>query len=372
MKLTAQIKLNPDTKQKKLLLDTLIEANTACNFISEHCFKNKTFGKFKIQSAIYHSLKKSFNLSAQMVVRCIGKVSYAYAKDKDVQRKFKKFGSIAYDSRILTFKTIRREVSIWTVDGRQTIPYSIGEHQNRMLQFQQGESDLAYIKGKFYLLATCDIPDEETEIFDEVIGVDFGIENIATTSDGKKYSGKQTEEIRQWYSNRRAKLQSVGTKSAKRRLKKLSGKESKFKKNENHKISKQVVRVAKDTNRAIAIENLNGIRTRTTVRKKQRAKHSSWAFNQLRNFIAYKSQLNGVSVLLVNPKYTSQRCNFCGHIEKTNRKSQSEFVCKRCGHSDNADLNGAKNIQLLGLSQKTYGSEFCFNKVQLQAPIPLG
>lgn len=372
MKITAQLKLNPNAKQHKLLLDTLIKANSVCNVISQYCFKNKVFGKFNIQYDIYHSIKSEYNLSAQIIVRCISKVAYAYLKDKNIKRKFKTFGSIAYDSRILSFKTIRKEISIWTVEGRQTISYSIGEHQKRMLQFQQGESKLAYVNGTFYLLTICDIPDEERGTFNEVIGVDFGIENIATTSDGENYTGSKIEAVRQWYSNRRAKLQSVGTKSAKRRLKKLSGKESKFKKNENHIISKQIVKVAKDTNRAIALENLTHIRTRTTVRKKQRAKHSSWAFNQLRLFITYKSQLNGVPVLLVNPKYTSQRCNGCGHIERANRKSQSDFVCNNCGHSDNADLNGAKNIQLLGLSQKAYGSEFCFNKTQLQTRIHLG
>ena len=368
MKLTAQIKLCPTKEQEKHLLATLKEANSACQAISDFAFEKKVFSKYELQKQLYYQIKSSFNLSSKMIVRCLGKTSDAYKKDKETKRTFKKLGGIAYDSRILSYKTIKQFVSIWTVSGRLKIDYQCGEHQKRMLQYQHGESDLVYVKGKFYLLATCEIPDENTNDFEDVLGVDFGIVNLATTSDGKNFSGEQTEKVRQWYANRRAKLQSVGTKSAKRRLKKMSGKERKFKSNGNHIISKELVKVAKNTSRAIAIENLSGIRKTAKVRHKNRAKHSSWAFNQLRNFIAYKSQLNGVSVLLVNPKYTSQRCFCCGHIEKANRKSQSEFVCKNCGHSDSADLNGAKNIQLLGRSQSAYGSDFSFEKLVTSPP----
>lgn len=357
MKLTAQLKLLPTKEQEKFLLDTLKEANACCQHISDFAFEKKIFNKYELQKHLYYGLK-SFNLSAQMIIRCISKVSDAYKKDKDVKREFRQYGAIAYDSRILTYRTVKEFVSIWAVNGRQKINYKAGEKQKKMLQFQCGESDLIFRKGKFYLLATCDIPDERVSQFNDVLGVDFGIVNIATTSDDKKYSGEKIEEVRKWYADRRCKLQSVGTKSAKRRLKKLSGKERKFKSDTNHKISKELVKVSKDTNRAIAIEDLSGIRARTKVRKKERARQSSWAFNQLRMFITYKAQMNGVSVLLVNPKYTSQRCSCCGHTEKANRKSQSEFVCKSCGHCANADFNGALNIKLLGRSQSAYGSNY--------------
>jgi IS605 OrfB family transposase len=116
-----------------------------------------------------------------------------------------------------------------------------------------------------------------------------------------------------------------------------------------HCISKYLVAKAKDTNCAIALEDLSGINSRTTVRKKQRSERLSWAFYQLRSFITYKAVLAGVPVILVDPRYTSQRCNACGHTEKANRKKQAEFVCKSCGHTDHADCNGAKNIRDKGL-----------------------
>ena len=52
----------------------------------------------------------------------------------------------------------------------------------------------------------------------------------------------------------------------------------------------------------------------------------------------------------VDPKYTSQRCSVksCGHKAKENRENQAKFLCKKCGHEENADINAAKNILAAG------------------------
>jgi len=68
---------------------------------------------------------------------------------------------------------------------------------------------------------------------------------------------------------------------------------------------------------------------------------NSWAFFQLRAFIAYKAAMASVRVVLVNPAYTSQTCSHCGHCEKANPKSQSKFLCVQCGYACHADLNAA-------------------------------
>jgi IS605 OrfB family transposase len=64
----------------------------------------------------------------------------------------------------------------------------------------------------------------------------------------------------------------------------------------------------------LPLEDLRGIRARVRVRGAgQRARHSNWAFGQLRQFIAYKAQRAGVQVVAVDPRHTSQRCSACGH-----------------------------------------------------------
>ncbi len=350
MKLTAQILLNPTKEQADLLFSTMKTANAACGFVSDMAWESRHFNKFGLRKLAYYTVRERFGLSAQLAIQQIFKVANAYKLDKETKRTFRPLGSIAYDSRILSYKTKNKTVSIWTMEGRQTIPYLVGQHHAAILAYQQGESDLVYKKGRFYLLATCEVPEEDSEPFVDVLGVDLGIVNIATDSDGDTFSGSRVEQVRQWYSGRKQVLQSVGTKSAKRRLKQLSGREAKFRSDTNHRISKKLVSKAKDTNRAIVLEDLSGIRKRTTVKKAQRAKHHSWSFHQLRSFVHYKAQRNGVQVMLVNPAYTSRTCSVCSHCEKANRKSQSEFLCKSCGHNVNADLNAAFNIRRLGLS----------------------
>jgi IS605 OrfB family transposase len=200
------------------------------------------------------------------------------------------------------------------------------------------------VDSKFYLLATVETPERPTDETKEFIGVDMGIVNLATDSTGESFSGSGVEAVRQKYFNLRQALQSKETRSAKRHLKKIRRGESWFRRDVNHCISKKLVEKAKRTNSSIAIEDLKGIRERTRVRKSQRAQHSGWSFYQLRSFISYKAALNGVKVILIDPRNTSRECSVCGYTDKKNRKSQSEFHCASCDHAESADFNAAKVI----------------------------
>jgi IS605 OrfB family transposase len=314
------------------------------------------FSQYPIQKIVYHAIKVKFKLSAQAVIRAISKVADAYKLDKKVKRVFRKHGVMTYDARILSYNFKKKIASIWTIEGRMKIPFVCGEHQAKLLSYQRGESDLVVAKSGFYLLATCDIEDPPEKDVDGFIGIDLGIVNIATDSTGEYFSGEVIEKNRQRLQRLRGKLQSKGTKGCKRKLKRLSGKQKRFQKHTNHCIAKRIIEKAKDTGRAIAIENLKGIRRTATVRKSQRARHSNWAFYQLKLFIAYKAKLAGIPVMEVNPRNTSKSCSKCGHCEKSNRTSQSEFVCKSCGHSINADLNAAINIaSRAAVSQPIFG-----------------
>lgn len=348
MKLTAKVKLQPTEEQAALLLETLETANAACNQISEVAWENKVFSQFKIHRLVYYDIRERFSLSAQVTVRCISKVADAYKLDRKVKRTFKPRGAIAYDDRVLKWYANRQEVSIWTVGGRQKVAFAAGQPQLELLQHQRGESDLAYIRGEWYLFGTCETEDPEELDPESVLGVDFGIKNIATTSDGEKFVGNQLNNIRRRRRKQRKKIQKVGTKSARRKLKRLSGKEHRHATHVNHVISKQIVEQAQDTNRAIALEELQGVRERVTVRKSQRDDLHSWSFHQLGQFITYKAKRAGVPVIFVDPRYTSQACNKCGSIDKRNRKAQDSFLCIECGHAAHADINAALNISVRG------------------------
>jgi IS605 OrfB family transposase len=190
-----------------------------------------------------------------------------------------------------------------------------------------------------------------------VLGLDLGIVTLATDSDGEAHSGEQVERKREWYARRRAALQAVGTKSAKRRLRQLSGRQRRFQRDTNHRISKRLVAKAERTKRAIALEELTHIRQRARARgPEQRARHSNWAFAQLRQFISYKARRAGVPVIAVDPRNTSRTCSACGQCKKANRRSQAEFCCVVCGHRAPADLNAAINIRNRADCQTAYGA----------------
>ena len=343
MKLTVQVKLLPTPEQADALIDTLRTSNAAANQISQIAWKHRSFGHYKVHRLAYHRVKCSSGLSSQMVIRAIAKVADAYKIDNKRMRTFKPLGAIAYDCRILRWKD--EELSIWTVAGRQRIPFVCGERTAEMLKSRQGESDLVYRGGKWFLLATVHVEEPPPGTPEEWIGVDLGVVNIATDSDGETHTSEKTEKSRRRYERIRSKLQAAGTKSAKRHLKKLARRERRMKRDANHVISKRLVSKAAETNRGICLEDLKDIRKRTTVRRTQRSRHGKWAFGELRSFVEYKARLAGIAFALVDPRYSSQTCSGCGHCEKANRRTRSEFVCKSCGYVALADENAAVNIR---------------------------
>lgn len=349
MKLIAQLQLKPTPEQAAALQDTLKTANAACDFLSALAWEHQEFGKFGLQKLGYHAVKDTFELTAQVIIRCIAKVADAYKLDEKAQRSFKPLGAIAYDDRILRYKLSKSTVSIWTVAGRVEIPFVCGEHQRKLLETRQGESDLCVVKGKWFLLATCNVEEPEPGAcaFGEaegVLGVDFGLVEIATTSEGKSYSGEKVKALRGKMREHRRRLQKKGTRSAKRRLKKCAKKQQRFIRNSNHCISKELVRDAKASHKALALEDLTGIRERARLNKEMRWPLGNWAFAQLREFCTYKAKQAGVALVVVDARNTSRTCHLCGHCDKANRKSQKHFVCLACGHQENADSNASKNI----------------------------
>lgn len=351
VKLTLQIQLLPSADQKRMLLTTMERFNAAATFAARVGFDAKVFSQPSIHARCYRELRERFGLSSQMAVRAIGKAVECFSRDKAKCPAFKPHGAMTYDQRLMSFKGVDR-VSLLTLEGRQLVPMIYGEYQKARFDRIKGQCDLISRGGKFYLLCSIDLPDKAPVEVKEFIGVDLGIEKIVATSDGQFVSGQGVESVRQKYFSIRRSLgkkmhhqnKRRTRKNARRVMKRIGSKEARFRRHQNHVISKSLVFCAKDTARGIALEDLKGIRDRTRFRKKQRAKMGGWAFFQLRSFLEYKGKLYGVPVVAVNPRNTSRTCSRCGHCEKANRASQSEFLCRQCGHSANADLNAAKNI----------------------------
>ncbi len=343
MKLSMKLKLIASPEQKQALLNTMQRFNSACNYISEVAFENKTFGQVRLHKLTYYDVRDKFGLASQMAIRAIGKVVESYKADRKTKHTFKPHGAIVYDQRILKFK-FPDKISISTIQGREEIPFLFQNYRNLDMRRVAGQADLVYHDGNFYLVVCVDVPQPPEDNTDDFLGVDLGIVNIATDSTGEHFAGNKLNSVRNRYYRIRRRLQKTGTKSAKRLLKMRKRKERKFASDTNHVISKRIVDKAKALGLGIALEDLKGIRERVTVRKPNRRQHSNWSFYDLKTKIAYKAQLAGVKVVFVDPRNTSRQCSKCGYISKKNRPNQSIFLCQACGFSRNADVNASVNI----------------------------
>src|SRR5438046_8117512 len=240
MKQTMLLKLAPTPEQAQDLLDTMHTFNAACDYIARQAFEAKVANKFELQKMTYGELRTTYHLPAQLAIRAISKTTDVYKRDKSIQPTFKPEGAIVYDERVMSFKGLTA-VSLLTLSGRVLIPFLIGSYQASRMGSIKGQADLLYRNGTFSLAVTLDVPTPTPGTSDGTLGVDLGIVNLATDSEGETFSGEAVEKTRQRHHALRQRLQKRGTKSAKRHLKQLSGKEARFRKNTNHVISKRKI-----------------------------------------------------------------------------------------------------------------------------------
>jgi putative transposase len=347
MKLTLQLKLVPTPEQHTALLETMRAFNAAASYAAHVGFADHVFSQQAIHVRCYRELRDRFGLSSQMAVRAISKAVETFRRDKRQCPVFRSDGAMTYDERLLGWKG-PAHVSLLTLQGRQVVAMLYGEYQAGYLNRLKGQVDLVYRDGTFFLYATIDVPEDTPIEPTRFLGVDLGITHIATDSDGHSYTGDAVEVVRQRCATARQTYQATGTKSAKRHLKKMAGRQARFQRWVNHGLAKRLVAYAKDTKAALVLEELTHIRSRMTVRKAQRSKQHNWSFRQLREFLVYKAKQGGVALLFVDPRNSSRTCARCGFVDKRNRRSQADFSCLRCGHAANADQNAASNLATRG------------------------
>jgi len=401
VKQVVQVRLEADAAELDVLARTLIACNETANLVSAVAHAQGVYRSRELRAITYAQARQHAGLGAQVAQACIRKVADAYttlranlrngrygkpgstrrAKVETSAIRFRSLAAQPFDDRCLSWThdspgDTGGTVSIWTVDGRlKNLRFTGDPAQLALLRtHRSGETDLVIRRRRrrggaltAYLIATLDLPDPPVHTGDHLhsaqgwIGVDLGVENIAVTSDRplarelmSTYgsdapdgaAGRGSVKDRRTRNRElRQKLQAKNTKSAKRLLRKRARTEARFAADVNHQISKRIVAEAERTGRGIAVEELTGIRERVRLRKPQRATHASWAFAQLGEFLAYKAARAGVPLVHVDPAYTSQRCTHCGYIDRRNRTSQAEFVCRDCGFTaEHADILGADNI----------------------------
>ncbi|MET7027202.1 transposase [Ligilactobacillus salivarius] len=363
---------------------TMEQYRLACNYVSEYLFNNNfPLNKNEVQKVIYNTIREKFNLKSQMTISCIRSVIARYKtvktqmarrpykyQDQNTGEWYREVRDLTWLHKPISFNRpqvdLQRnrdwsylssgQLSINTLDGRVKVdPICRGFNQYLDGTWKFGLAKLLKSSGKWYLhiSATKEVTDFDKQAVKHVVGIDRGLRFLVTSYDeqGKTafFDGQAIMRKRAKYQKLRAILQAKGTKSAKRRLKKLSGRENRWISDVNHCLSKTLVQKY-GANTLFVLENLNGVSfERTDLPKALRNQNKSWAFYQLEQFLTYKAHLNNSEVVEVSAKYTSQRCTKCGVIKKDNRNHEKhEYHCDNCGYRSNDDRIGAMNIQLLG------------------------
>lgn len=236
-------------------------------------------------------------------------------------------------------------VNLATTQGRAKITFKLPEYARYAAGCATATADLIYRKGRFFLHIVVSLPEIAFVSNGQAIGVDLGVTRPAVSSDNRFHGQRRWKEaVKRIFRLKRA-LQANGSKSAKRHLRSLAGREQRFRRDCDHVLSASILKGI-EPGTTVVIENLTDIRKRARVYHGEASRRlHSWSFAQLRGFLEYKAEALGCQVVAVDPRRTSQRCNRCGYTYRGNRRSQSEFLCRQCGFHLNADLQASRNIR---------------------------
>ena len=353
MQRTIRISLEPSPAQAQQLAETSRQFTAVFNAVCAHGWRERLSNGVALHHATYYPLKADYpdlvsDLHVQARVKATEAVKSALALHKagrTVTQPHSDACPPRYNLHTYRVDWESRTVRLSLIGGRQTVRFHIPDYSAKYAGYPTDTADLIERDGRWWLHVVVTVPAPDVAPSDAVVGVDLGLSRPAVLSNNR-FLGK-----RAWKANegrvftlKRA-LQQRGTKSAKRHLKRIRHKQARFRRNTDHVLSRQIVQsVAPGA--TLVLENLKDIRKRTRMRRKtetQRRIHS-WSFAQLRAFIEYKAEERGCMVVAVDPRHTSQACSRCGHSARNNRRSRALFVCRACGYTLHADLNGARNI----------------------------
>ena len=385
--ITLKLRLYPSQQQANLLEATMQQYQLACNLVSNYYFEhNFKSGQSDLQKHLYHLIRDKFGLKAQMTCSTIKTVLARYKtvntqlkqnpyrfKDKNTSQWYIEKRDLNWLQKPINFKRpqcdlvsirdwsfIKGKLSINTLAKREKMNYTDRGFEKYLKVGKLGTAKLVKSCGHYFLHISCtlELPSFNKTNLKHVVGLDRGLRFLTTVYDEKDntsfVSGKAIISKRRKYKRLRKQLQAKGTKSAKRRLKKIGQRENRWMSNINHQVTKTLVNQY-GSGTVFTIEDLTNVRFATEkVAKTSRYEQVSWAFYQFEQFLTYKAELTSSTVVKVDAHYTSQRCPKCGSINKNNRNHAThEYCCANCGYTSNDDRIGAMNIQLLGTNWVT-------------------
>jgi putative transposase len=350
MKRMIALKLKTTSQQREALLKTQELFADGCTELAKLAAKNRCWNRHQLHQITYYSLREQFpELGSQMVCNAIRKVCGGYKalqikKGEEVPTiSFRKSASVHYCARTFSLNRDEKWVTLFTLQGRIKCSFQLGERQLQYLtENEVREGELIRKGADWYFHLVLELPAPLQIVGGRLMSVDLGENNLATTSHGTIFGGGELRHKRDEFLDRRRKLQSNGTPSAKRRLREISGRESRHVREVNHIVSKAIVAEAiNDGVSYIVMEELTHIRDRIRGGKRIRARLHRWAWAELQEFVEYKAQAMGIQVIYVKPAYSSLTCSNCGSFG-TRRKHR--FTCSNCGSWQHSDRNACRNL----------------------------
>lgn len=356
---TLTVRLDATLEQRQLFEQVIAIYNKAWGDVVAWCNANTSVNRTRLQKALYRQLRTTYpELPSQFISIALrdgaGAVKSWNSNHKKHRWELKaqrRRLTLNYDLRIMSLRGDLLSLSTLQGNKRQKFLLAIPEwFAGRYPDAVVNAAKLSVKKDKVLIHLICRVTPTQKIVGDDIVGVDRGIKNIVVTSrkgGDNTISSAKTRGVKRRYAHNRATLQAKGTRSAKRRLKAMSGREKRFISDTNHQISKSL---ALDPSvHTYVLEDLTGIgqtreKSRRKLGKKMRSWIAGWSYHELEFFLAYKCELVGKTVEFVSPAYTSQRCNQCGFIDRKNRDG-ARFDCLRCGYSADADWNAACNIR---------------------------
>lgn len=362
MTVTAKIQISVSDTDKMLLDNIMSVYRDACNYVSDYVFRTHDIRQFSLNKVLYSDIRKRFGLKSQMAQSVFKTVIARYKTILENQNEWinPSFKKSQYDliwNR--DYSLTQNCFSVNTLNGRVKLSY-FAEGMSKYFDhtiYKFGIAKLVNKHGKYFLHIPVTYDIEEVSISDvcNVVGIDRGINFVIATYDSKHkssfVSGKAIKQKRAAYSKLRKELQMRRTPSSRRRIKAIGQRENRWMQDINHQVSKALVK-NNPKHTLFVLEDLSGVRTITErVRTKNRYVSVSWSFYDLEQKLIYKAKQNQSTVVKVNPRYTSQCCPMCGHIEKSNRNKKLHlFICKNCGYKSNDDRIGAMNLYRMGIN----------------------
>ena len=359
--ITAKIQIAVTDTDKALLDKTMSVYRDTCNFVSDYVFRTHDLKQFSLNKALYATLREKFGLRSQMAQSVFKTVIAKYRTTLENEKRWLKpsFKKPQYDlvwNR--DYSLTKNCFSVNTLEGRLKLSYYPGGMEKYFDHsvYTFGTAKLVFKHGKYFLHIPVTYEVEESKVDDicNVVGIDRGINFVVATYDSKHrsgfVSGRSIKQRRAHYSRLRKELQMRQTPSSRRRLKAIGHRENRWMQDVNHCVSKALVE-QNPKHTLFVLEDLSGVRSATErVRTGDRYVSVSWAFYDLEQKLTYKAAQNQSTVIKVDPRYTSQCCPVCGHIEKANRnKKMHLFKCKNCGYQSNDDRIGAMNLYRMGI-----------------------